>query len=81
MTGAPRFARRDADGFEADVSVDIAVISDFPQVLRYQLETPDGTVIDAATAGAEPNVDLRIGKRVAFFRGRWDAISERPKSA
>ncbi len=77
------------DVTEADIDVDIVVLSHFPMLLDFCLETPAGHLIQRGDAAAEPNIDYIEDRKTSFYRislpalpaksagshaGRWHAI-------
>lgn len=53
---------------EADSGLDVIVLSRQPQALDFRLETPLGSIIDAAEAAANPTVDYFVREGVSFYR-------------
>lgn len=71
---------------EADFGMDLIVLSPFPKAITFQLESPDGTLVEPTTAG---NLGYVVGSTVAYYRcalpvlptnaggshaGRWHAV-------
>lgn len=75
---------------EADISVDVLLLSPLPQVFKFSLITPAGETINYGTAAANPAIELGGGHQVLFYRmtlplalpgpsnhgGTWKAIVE-----
>lgn len=75
---------------EADISVDVLLLSPLPQVFRFSLITPAGETINYGTAAANPAIELGGGQQVRFYRitlplavtgpanhgGTWRAVVE-----
>src|SRR6266566_3628521 len=74
---------------EADMGLDVFVLTPYPWYLDFELQTPDGTMITPASAGAEPNIEFvqvdhmgyyRIGLRAipadapGTHQGLWNAV-------
>jgi IgA peptidase M64/VWA domain-containing protein len=53
---------------EADYGMDLIVLSPSPQVIDFQLETPDGTRINPASAAGGANSQFVISTYASFYR-------------
>ncbi|MFX0108914.1 MAG: tyrosinase, partial [Candidatus Hodarchaeota archaeon] len=51
-----------------DITVDIILLSPYPNLINFYLETPDGTLIDSNMASANPVVMHVLGKNVSYYR-------------
>jgi hypothetical protein len=72
---------------ETDISAKAILLSPAPHAITFRLETPQGDIIDPATAGAHPTLAFEIAQQVALYRiglpapltggsahgGRWHA--------
>ncbi len=65
---------------ETDVSVDVIALSLIPQLLRFRLRAPDGSVIDSGTAAVEPNVEYQQHPDTSFYRLDLPALAARPNT-
>lgn len=65
---------------ETDVSIDVIALSPLTPLLRFRLHTPDGSVIDPATAAGEPNVEFRQHPDTSFYRIDLPALAARPNT-
>jgi hypothetical protein len=92
--GALFFGSEDVIPFDvtdADVYLDVIALCPVPDILDFKLQTPSGTIIDAAATG--PNIQYVVDPQVAFYRvtlpaladeadgshaGRWKAILTLP---
>jgi IgA Peptidase M64/von Willebrand factor type A domain len=63
---------------EADYGFDAFVLTDYPQLLDFQLEAPDGSRIDPSTFGALGTTELVVRAGVAFYRVALPAIPQGP---
>jgi hypothetical protein len=52
---------------DADIGFDAIVLCDTPELLEFELESPDGTRIDRS-ASAEPNIDYFTQQHACFYR-------------
>jgi hypothetical protein len=59
---------------EADYGMDTFVLSPYPQAIDYQLETPDGTRIDASSFAALGTTEAVVKDGVAFYRVALPAL-------
>ena len=77
---------------EADFGLDAIMLSPFPQAIDFQLEAPDGTLIDPSSGGAGGNCEYVQTNGVAYYRcalpilpsdpdgthaGQWHAVLRR----
>jgi hypothetical protein len=53
---------------EADYGMDLVVLSPHPQVIDFQLETPDGTLITPESGPSGANSDFQLSRYVSFYR-------------
>ena len=53
---------------EADYGMDLIVLSPFPQVIDFQLEAPDGTVLTPASAPGGANAHFNMSRYASFYR-------------
>lgn len=53
---------------ETDISAKAILLSPAPHAITFRLETPQGDVIDPATAGAHPTLAFEMGQQVALYR-------------
>lgn len=53
---------------DTDVYVDVITLCPIPRLIDFQLETPDGKLIQPSTSAAEPNVKFISGRQVVFYR-------------
>lgn len=72
---------------ETDISAKAILLSPAPHAIKFTLETPQGDVIDPATAGAHPTLAYELAPQVSLYRiglpaplptgsahaGRWHA--------
>lgn len=72
---------------ETDISAKAILLSPAPHAIKFTLETPQGDIIDPATAGAHPTLAFELAPQVALYRiglpaplpggsahaGRWHA--------
>jgi hypothetical protein len=63
---------------EADVSIDVIILTPVAPFVEVLLRTPDGTEIDPAVAAAEPNIDYQLEPYVAFYRFDLPALPVAP---
>lgn len=63
---------------EADYGADVILLAREPRVVDFQLETPDGSRIDAATALADPSVQLVRTPQVSYYRMALPALPAAP---
>lgn len=78
---------------ETDRCVDVILLTDAPQAVRFTVETPNGEVIDPAVAQSQPGFAHVLGQHVAYYRltlpaavredhpeidGTWTAVLEIP---
>jgi hypothetical protein len=59
---------------EADIGFEAIVLSEAPELLEFELETPDGVRIDSNRAGAEPNIDYFLQRQACFYRVALPAL-------
>ncbi|CAN7807969.1 tyrosinase family protein [Paraburkholderia hospita] len=53
---------------ETDITAKAILLTPVPWAIRYQLETPDGNIIDPGVAGAHPMLAFEVGEQVALYR-------------
>lgn len=53
---------------EADYGMDLIVLSPYPQVIDFQLETPDGTRITPASGPGGANSQFTVSRYASFYR-------------
>ena len=53
---------------ETDISAKAIVLSPAPHAITFRLETPQGDIIDPATAGAHPTLAFEMAQQVALYR-------------
>ena len=53
---------------EGDYGMDLIVLSPYPQVIDFQLETPDGTRITPASGPAGANSQFTVSRYASFYR-------------
>ncbi len=63
---------------EADYGFDAFVLTDYPQLLDFQLEAPDGSRIDAGTFASLGTTELVVRAGVAFYRVALPAMPASP---
>lgn len=78
---------------ETDRCVDVILLTDVPQAVRFTVETPNGEVIDPAVAQGRPGFAHVLGQHVTYYRltlpadvradhpeidGTWTAVLEVP---
>ncbi|MEH1128206.1 tyrosinase family protein [Micromonospora sp. CPCC 206061] len=63
---------------EADVSIDVIILTPMSPFVEVLVRTPDGTEIDPAMAAAEPNIDYQLQPYVAFYRIDLPALPASP---
>ena len=75
---------------EADIMSDVILLTPTPWLLRFSLETPDGTVITPADAGMTPGMHFYQSNNISYYRmtlpvpvgahgakaGQWHAVLE-----
>ena len=74
---------------EADFGMDLIVLSPYPYAIDFQLEAPDGSLIDPSSGAGGANAQFVLTNRVAYYRcalpvlpanengshaGRWHAV-------
>jgi IgA Peptidase M64/von Willebrand factor type A domain len=62
---------------ETDYAFDAFVLTPYPQAIEYALETPDGSIIDAANFGGFGTTERLVRDGVAFYRTALPAIPAR----
>jgi len=65
----------------ADVYMDVITLCPLPQLVDFFLETPGGTLIKPASAGANPNIKFVAGQQVLFYRIVLPAIAAKPEGS
>jgi hypothetical protein len=63
---------------EADYGFDAFILTDYPQLLDFQLEAPDGSRIDPASFGPLGTTEFVVRAGVAFYRVALPAIPVSP---
>ena len=63
---------------EADVSIDVIILTPLVPFVEVLVRTPDGTEINPALAASEPNIDYRTDPYVAFYRLELPALPATP---
>jgi hypothetical protein len=53
---------------ESDISAKAILLSPAPHAIKFTLETPQGDVIDPATAGAHPMLAFELAPQVSLYR-------------
>jgi hypothetical protein len=53
---------------DADMGVDVILLSPAPYYIDFKLQTPDGKIIDPSLAGAEPAIQFISTGRVSYYR-------------
>lgn len=66
---------------EADIAVDVIVLSPLPAILDFYLLTPQGDKITPQIAGIEPNVGFYLGTEVVYYRLSLPALVSNPNSS
>ena len=63
---------------EADVSIDVILLSSLAPLIEFVLRTPVGTMIDPGVAAAEPNISFHVRPDVAVYRLELPALPADP---
>jgi hypothetical protein len=63
---------------DADMGFDAIVLCEAPSLLEFQLEAPDGTLVDPGVAGAEPTIEYVVDRHVSFYRVALPALPGDP---
>ena len=63
---------------EADVSIDVILLTPVAPFVEVLVRTPGGVEIDPATAAGEPNIDYHLEPHVAFYRIDLPALPADP---
>ena len=53
---------------EADISAKAILLTPAPYALQWELESPNGDIIDAAVAGANPMASFEVGQMISLYR-------------
>jgi len=61
---------------EADIGLDAFLLTSYPEIVDFALETPDGTRIDDSTAAGLGTGDYIVGQDVAYHRLALPAIPD-----
>lgn len=62
---------------EADIAFDAIVLCDAPELLEFELESPDGTRIDPGMVG-QPTIEYAAQQRACFYRVALPALPQDP---
>ncbi len=60
---------------DADFGMDLIVLSPYPKAIKFLLESPDGTLLDPATAG---NLSYVVGSGVSYYRCALPVLPGQP---
>jgi hypothetical protein len=63
---------------DADMGFDAIVLCEAPSLLDFQLEAPDGTLVDPGVAGVEPTIEYVVDSHVSFYRVALPALPGDP---
>jgi len=63
---------------EADMGIDVILLTAIPQAVSFQLETPDGSMIDPAAAAALGTATYVMHAGLAYYRASLPAIPAAP---
>ena len=66
---------------DADFGVDAVLLSPAPFYIDFALETPDGTVIDPATAAGNPAITFVSTPRVSYYRASLPMLARNPEGS
>jgi len=63
---------------DADMGFDAIVLCEAPSLLEFELEAPDGTLVDPGVAGAEPTIEYDVDDHLSFYRVALPALRAIP---
>jgi hypothetical protein len=66
---------------EADMGIDIFLLSPAPYLIDFVLETPDGQTLDPGRAAAEPTAQFIVTPRASYYRLSLPALPATPSGS
>lgn len=63
---------------EADYGMDLVVLSPHPEVIDFQLEAPDGSMIDPSSGPGGANAEYRLAQHASFYRCALPVLPPNP---
>jgi len=59
---------------EADIGSDVILLTQAPQAIKFDLEAPDGSILDRVLANTTPGTSHSFGTNVSFYRMTLPAL-------